>query len=136
MAPTEEREHFSRRLRLALDSAGWKALGAAGLAREFNQRSRSHTVTPHATRKWLRGEAIPSQDKLRVLAAWLAVTPERLRFGEPPLHDKALGGARAAAAGGPERGAKLASDFARLDAEQQQLVEHLVRMLLRQASSS
>jgi len=33
-------------------------------------------------RRWLRGEAIPSQDKLQVLADWLKVEPQVLRFGE------------------------------------------------------
>jgi len=35
-----------------------------------------------AVRRWLRGEAIPSQDKLQVLAEWLRVEPQVLRFGE------------------------------------------------------
>ena len=33
-------------------------------------------------RRWLRGEAIPSQDKLQVLAEWLKIEPHALRFGE------------------------------------------------------
>lgn len=32
--------------------------------------------------KWLLGEAIPSQDKVQALAAWLGVRPEWLRYGE------------------------------------------------------
>jgi hypothetical protein len=36
-------------------------------------------------RRWLRGEAIPSQEKLQVLADWLKVEPHLLRFGEGPI---------------------------------------------------
>ena len=35
-----------------------------------------------AARRWLRGEAIPAQDKMQVLAEWLKIEPEVLRFGE------------------------------------------------------
>ena len=38
-------------------------------------------VTTYGVRKWLTGESIPSQDKLVVLAAWLGVSPEWLRYG-------------------------------------------------------
>jgi len=39
-------------------------------------------VSVQAVRRWLEGTAIPSQDKLVVLAAWLKVSPEWLRFGD------------------------------------------------------
>ncbi|MDP2903180.1 MAG: hypothetical protein Q8N96_08750 [Methylovulum sp.] len=35
-----------------------------------------------AVRRWLRGETIPSQEKLQVLAEWLKIEPHALRFGE------------------------------------------------------
>lgn len=34
-------------------------------------------------RRWLNGDALPAQDKLRVLAEWLGVGAEWLRFGSP-----------------------------------------------------
>ena len=52
------------------------------LAREFNRRYPGQPVTLHAVRKWLQGEALPAQDKVRVLADWLDVTAEWLRFGD------------------------------------------------------
>ncbi|MBI2960037.1 MAG: hypothetical protein HYY28_06970 [Betaproteobacteria bacterium] len=52
------------------------------VAREFNLRYHGDPVTAPAIRKWLLGEALPSQDKIRVLAQWLEVTPQWLRFGE------------------------------------------------------
>ena len=42
----------------------------------------SDNVTVQAARKWLLGLSIPTQTKLRVLADWLSVTLEWLRFGE------------------------------------------------------
>ena len=47
MNAAEEREKFSRRLRAALDRAGWKVVGATALAREFNRRSPGQPVTAH-----------------------------------------------------------------------------------------
>lgn len=53
------------------------------MAREFNLRYQGAPVTAQATRKWLEGRALPSQDKIRALALWLDVSPHWLRFGEP-----------------------------------------------------
>lgn len=38
-------------------------------------------MTLHGVRRWLVGETLPSQAKLLVLAEWLAVPPQELRFG-------------------------------------------------------
>lgn len=51
------------------------------LAREFNLRASGMEVTPHGARKWLVGEAFPSQQRLLVLANWLNVQMAWLRFG-------------------------------------------------------
>jgi hypothetical protein len=50
--------------------------------REYNSRSNQPPVTTHAARKWLMGEAIPTQDRIQVLAEWLNVSASWLRFGE------------------------------------------------------
>jgi transcriptional regulator with XRE-family HTH domain len=55
------------------------------LEREFNTRYWGRSVTLQAVRRWLRGEAIPSQEKLQVLADWLKVEPHYLRFGDQVL---------------------------------------------------
>lgn len=81
MRSTLEREDFSRRLKEALARVGDDGSSPTRLAREFNRRYPGTPVTLHASRKWLNGEALPAQDKLRVLAEWLGVTPEWLRFG-------------------------------------------------------
>ena len=76
-----EKVEFSERLRDAMTRAGYQ-LRPVVLEREFNTRYWGRSVTLQAVRRWLRGEAIPSQDKLQVLADWLKIEPEVLRFGE------------------------------------------------------
>jgi CheY-like chemotaxis protein len=79
---TRERAKFRERLAKALQFAGYPHDSPTQLAREFNFRFSGRPVTIHAARKWLVGESIPTQDKLRILAQWLGVTAEWLRFGE------------------------------------------------------
>ena len=47
----------------------------------FNSRYWGRSVSFQAVSRWLRGEALPTQDKLVVLAEILRVDPEALRFG-------------------------------------------------------
>ena len=82
MRSATEREEFSRRLRLLLRERGYAEGGAAAIAREFNDRFPDAAVTQQAVRKWLVGEAIPSQAKIKALAAWLECSSEWLRFGD------------------------------------------------------
>jgi len=82
MEAIKEREQFSKRLKEALKSAGEASESPAALARAFNRRYSGKPVSNYAARKWLLGEAIPSQDKLRVLAQWLGVANDWLRFGD------------------------------------------------------
>lgn len=81
MRQAREREDFSKRLAEALKKHGLP-LGPTELARRFNNRFPGSRVTPQAARKWLSGEAIPSQDRIRALASWMGVGPAWLRFGE------------------------------------------------------
>lgn len=82
MQSIKEREAFARRLKEALQRVGDDGASPTRLAREFNRRTPGAPVTLHAARKWLNGEAVPAQDKLRVLAGWLDVGADWLRFGE------------------------------------------------------
>lgn len=82
MEAIREREQFSTRLKQALKNAGVKNESPAALAHAFNHRYPGKSVSDYAARKWLLGEAIPSQDKLRVLAQWLGVANDWLRFGD------------------------------------------------------
>lgn len=52
------------------------------LEREFNLRYWGRSVSFQVVRRWLRGEVVPTQDRLQVLAEWLGVDAHWLRFGE------------------------------------------------------
>lgn len=78
---SNERHEFSKRLQLSLDRAGYMPDSPTALARFFNARYDGRPITVHAARKWLVGEAIPTQEKLRVLAQWLEVRSDWLRYG-------------------------------------------------------
>lgn len=82
MATTNETEAFAERLRRALDGCGVRQSPTI-VANEFNLRYWGRSITPHTARNWLLGKSIPTQDKLRVLADWLQVSPDELRFGRP-----------------------------------------------------
>lgn len=124
-----ERDAFSTRLRDALVRVAPGTARPTALAREFNRRYAGAPVTLHATRKWLGGEAIPAQDKLRVLADWLGVSAEWLRFGEG--EDEAVPHAREPAA---EFDYQLMRDIAALTEAHQRVVRDLVKSL-RQAEA-
>lgn len=81
----DEKAEFSQRLRLAIESAGYP-MRPVTVEREFNTRYYGRSVTVQAVRRWLRGEAIPSQEKLQVLADWLKVEPHVLRYGESAIN--------------------------------------------------
>lgn len=64
-----------------MQAAGLEARPAV-LEKGFNSHYWGRSVTFQAVSRWLRGEAIPSQDKLQALAEWLNVEPQFLRYGE------------------------------------------------------
>jgi hypothetical protein len=66
-------------------AAGYEARPSV-LEAQFNTRYWGKPVTYQAVTRWLRGEAIPAQDKLQVLADWLNIEPHVLRFGEVTLN--------------------------------------------------
>lgn len=82
MATHLEKLQFSERLQQSLLRAGISVASPTALARKFNVLSPDSGVSPQAVRRWLEGTSIPSQDKLVVLARWLKVSPEWLRFGD------------------------------------------------------
>ena len=77
----DEKQEFAQRLRDAMVSAGFE-IRPVVLERQFNARYWGRSVTLQGVRRWLRGEAIPAQDKLQVLAEWLKVEPHVLRYGK------------------------------------------------------
>lgn len=128
MNPSIERESFSERLQQALRNADYSPDSPTQLAREFNIRFEGRPITVHAARKWLVGEAIPTQEKLRTLAQWLGVPAEWLRFGGT---DGYVNGDRHAPARFESADVKLVADLQRLDAHHQAIAREFIRMLLR-----
>lgn len=76
-----EAQMFSQRLKEIMLNNGYE-LRPIVIEREFNQRYWGKSISFQAARRWLHGEAIPTQDRLQVLAEWLEVDPHWLRFGE------------------------------------------------------
>ena len=77
----DEKAAFSDRLKKAMAAAGYQPRPAV-LEKQFNSRYWGKSLTFQAVSRWLNGQAIPSQEKLQVLAEWLAVEPQALRYGE------------------------------------------------------
>ncbi len=77
----DERVDFADRLCSALIAAH-QPTGPSAFARAYNLRADGAAVTSHAARKWLRGEALPTQEKVLILARWLNVHASWLRFGD------------------------------------------------------
>jgi transcriptional regulator with XRE-family HTH domain len=98
----------------------------AALARGFNRRYAGKPVSNYAARKWLLGEAIPGQDKLRVLAQWLGVANDWLRFGEGECSSPQDSGDKA-----HEIDYDLMRAISTLSPEHQTVVQELVRALRR-----
>lgn len=113
-APSKiERAAFGDRLLAALKTAGLP-IRATKLATEFNKHFPGAHVSAQAARKWLLGESIPTQDKLRTLAAMLGTTSEWLRFGAEPVVNAHT----------------ILEDIEALDAPMQNLAHQIIRNLL------
>ena len=100
--------------------------------REFNLRFPGQALTVYAVRKWIRSEAIPTQEKLVLLAAWLGVRPDWLRFNSAPSNTVAV--SVAGQAYSPEMVGML-QDLVRLTGEQRKLVSSLVEILEKKAQA-
>jgi transcriptional regulator with XRE-family HTH domain len=72
---------FAQRLKDGMVAAGLEPRPGV-LLTLFNTRYWGRSVSFQAVSRWLKGEAIPEQDKLLVLAEVLGIEPEILRFGE------------------------------------------------------
>ena len=114
---------FSGRLVECFANARMPKIGPTMLQREFNLRSKT-PVTVHAARKWLVGEAIPTQEKLRVLASWLQVSPDWLRYGEGNSEFSSFEGL-------PKRDTRTLTDLARLTPTNRDLVDDIIGAFLK-----
>lgn len=130
MKASLEREHFSQRLQQALRNADYSPDSPTQLAREFNVRFGGRPVTVHAARKWLVGEAIPTQEKLRLLSQWLSVSAEWLRYGGKDQAGAESGGTEAASRF-ESADIKLLAELQGLNERDRKLAREFIRMLVR-----
>ena len=125
MNSLEERTAFSKRLQEALSACNYSPRSPTELAREFNHRFHGQAVTVHAARKWLHGESIPTQDKLRALASWLDVPADWLRFGNDVNKNKGQASQFSAAE------TRLLANLQQLDEHHHQLAHEILRLFIR-----
>ena len=125
MANSHVREDFSKRLREAFQRSGVNIDSPTRLASEFSARYAGNKVSQQAVRKWLNGEAIPSQEKIQVLAAWLSVGTEWLRYGKggttAPMTQQAFPSYRIALSD-----QELVKRYRKLNHRQQQAVAEII----------
>ena len=81
MSNLEEKVQFSFRLKKALADLN-HPISPTFLSNEFNLRYSGSPVSVQSANNWILGKAIPSQDKLSLLATWLNVSSQWLRFGD------------------------------------------------------
>ena len=115
-----EPQAFAQRLSAAVVAAD-VAVSLTTVQRKFNAISGDAPVSVHAVRKWIMGESIPAQRRIQVLATWLAVSPNWLRFGERTAKD--------ATQAPPAAEHVLLRNFRRLSAREQEQLLALVQTM-------
>lgn len=76
-----DRTEFSKRLNLALQSLSDQPLTSAQISTQFNLRYHKEPISQQAVHKWITGQSFPTSDKIKVLAEWLNVSYDWLRYG-------------------------------------------------------
>ena len=132
MQAIDEKAAFSARLLSALKRAGIKNVSPTYIAREFNRRYPGKAVTTQAVRKWIAGESIPVQEKIRVLSEWLGVSAQWLRFGGAERTPRGpRGAASALRKGGGPCGDSFCAGYEKLSDRHKEMVREMVRALLK-----
>lgn len=121
-----ERAAFSARLKQSLLAAGLPGTPTR-LTRAFNLRLVDDSVTVHGVRKWLVGEAIPTQARINTFASWLRISPHWLRYGGDVVEMET---ARRDCLLLSHDDMRILDDFHRLDAQKRELVTAMVEVLL------
>ncbi len=129
---SDERIHFRDRLLAVLQRAK-VPVRASTVAREFNLRADGATVTTHAVRKWLAGEAIPTHERVLILGNWLGVHASWLLYGDAENGDFALSGSTTSLT---SQDLMLVRDFHRLSPEGQRMLRDILDVLMKSPSGS
>ncbi len=82
MNPIDLKKAFSERLYREFQQMNLPMNSPTEIARILNRKLPQLSVTPQTIRKWLFHGIYPSQDKIMMLADWLGVSAQWLRFGE------------------------------------------------------
>lgn len=90
MHSEQDKRDFSKRLKQAIELAGFSELSLADLATKFNLRHPNKSVTPQTVHNWLIGASIPTPDKIETLAKWLHSSSEWLRHGRISIDNQQL----------------------------------------------
>jgi hypothetical protein len=130
IAKDNERGRFAERLRDSLIDRDIEP-NPTRVAAEFNARFGGRSVGMHTCRKWLVGEAIPTQEKLVVLALMLGVTSDWLRFGDASFRPSAQHVTSLTALPYNRIELALIADFKRLASRDQALIRGLVGAMLK-----
>ncbi len=124
----DERTNFSARLKQALGGVG-VADSPGDFTRAYNARADGAAVSVHAARKWLGGEAIPTHEKIVILATWLGVNAAWLRFGDESMELSAQGVIPESEISTPALA--LTNDILSLPEREQQVVREIVDAFLK-----
>ena len=130
---SESKQAFAKRLRESMQRAGY-APRPAVLEREFNTRYWGKPMTLHGVRRWLLGETMPSNDKVKVLAEWLGESPQSLGFGETAMPTRARENVRP---WGPVYGyqeREIVDAFLSLPVSQRRVVREVILTFAREAA--
>jgi hypothetical protein len=119
------RAAFAERLKECLKQTG-RSVSPSDLVREFNAHFDGPPVHAHSCRKWLLGEAVPTQEKLVVLAQMCGVSPDWLRYGDAT---RAL--EMRSATPFTRQELALVSGFQRLGSRDRKVVQQLMGVLLK-----
>lgn len=137
----ELRKAFGERVFNEFKRMGLPMKSPTKIARTINRKLPQLSVTPQAVRKWIFGEGFPSQDKLVMLADWLGVSPQWLRYGtgerlpvtyrpENPLGNEAASPSMMLFGYEYVRLIPLVDNLAKLSAKDLRVVEGVVAVLL------
>ena len=95
----------------------------------FNSHYKGRSVAFSTASKWLRGMALPEQDKLKVLADLFGMEPHVLRFGKSGKHRVSEPPASAWPSGIAPREREVILAFLALPPKRRELVGELVAAL-------
>jgi len=119
------RQEFSKRLAEAMQAKGYASRPGV-LHKLFNSHYHGRSVAFSTASKWLRGLALPDQEKLEVLAAVLEIEPQVLRYGGSP---RRIGDSRLEWSALSPEDATACRVYLKLPPKRRELVRNLLKAL-------